>query len=96
MWGLGIRMAAGAALVAAIFFAGNMWGPNGRWRDRREAEDAARNTALEYISNQEEAAGKAKDERDAVALREFGELSSGLDKCIVSPATYSALNVIRD
>ena len=85
-----------AVVILGLLWVGNTYGPNGRWRVNREAEDAARNAALEYITAQEERMGPAIDAAAAVANREFSELAVGLPECIADPAQANALNVIKE
>ncbi len=47
----------GALAISCIFWAGNVYGPNGHWRSNREAEDRAKNAVLTDLAEREDTTG---------------------------------------
>ncbi len=93
---LGIGAALGAVLIASLFWAGNVWGPNARWKASRQAADAALNAVLTDQAEREDAEGLAEDNRFAKADADFEKLRPLLGACLLTSAQADALNAVGE
>jgi hypothetical protein len=91
---------AGFGVVTAIFLAGmsvdHLYGLNAQWRANREAADAAKNEALTYLAEHEDALGNDEDMRFGEGDAAFRKASLTIEPCVLSGAQAQALNLIGD
>ncbi len=93
---LGLSALAGAVCLVAVFMAGNHYGPNASWRAHREAEDAAKNQAIEYLNDHENQIGLQEDKRFAAEDAEFKKVVPSLGPCVLNETEAAALNGVGD
>jgi len=88
---LAITLGLGAALVLGLLWAGNFYGPNGRWRVNREAADKALNAVLTDLAEREDTVGIGVDTDLAALNKEFSGVKETLARCIIDASQASAL-----
>lgn len=89
---LGISAVIGGVCVVGLFLAGDHYGSNAHWRANREAEDKAKNAAIEYLNQHENQIGAEEDKRLLDNDRHFTEVAPSLGQCVLTSEQVDALN----
>lgn len=99
IWGILLNRYTGAALIvvtilAAVFFAGNHYGPNARKYAACKSETERRNAAISAANRIEEARHAEEEKRRAAAREAFDRQSIG--QCLLTGDQAAALNGIGE
>lgn len=91
-----VNLGVGAAAVLGLLFLGDAYGFHAHRLAKLEAQNQARNDAVDYQAEHDEAALAAKDIADRAADRQFDAARRHVNQCVTDAAQTAVINLVRE